>query len=112
MKYKTLCRLLVKLIAIFFLVQGIATALTTVFTILAQNGGLKTKTVLVATSYLLGNGLVSALVFSFCNQITNFLIPSNRPYCLECGYELTNLAASVCPECGTPYEHPDDEPHH
>lgn len=29
-------------------------------------------------------------------------IPSNRPYCGECGYELTGHAQGRCPECGTP----------
>jgi hypothetical protein len=28
------------------------------------------------------------------------IIPSNRPYCPECGYDLSNNRSSNCPECG------------
>ena len=31
-------------------------------------------------------------------------IPGNRPYCHECGYDLTNAAGNVCTECGTPFK--------
>jgi hypothetical protein len=35
------------------------------------------------------------------NWIVNKVIPSNRPYCPECGYELSHNASSMkCPECG------------
>ena len=34
--------------------------------------------------------------------IANLAVPSNRPYCHECGYELTGNVTGVCPECGTP----------
>jgi hypothetical protein len=27
-------------------------------------------------------------------------IPSNRPYCPECGYDTSGAAGSICPECG------------
>ncbi len=28
------------------------------------------------------------------------IIPSNRPYCPNCGYPLTDTASEQCPECG------------
>ncbi|MGB7157408.1 MAG: hypothetical protein WBD40_05045 [Tepidisphaeraceae bacterium] len=31
-------------------------------------------------------------------------IPGNRPYCHECGYDLTNAVGHVCVECGTPFK--------
>ncbi len=34
--------------------------------------------------------------------IANLAIPGNRPYCDECGYDLTRAGAAACPECGTP----------
>jgi hypothetical protein len=31
-------------------------------------------------------------------------IPSNRPYCHECGYDLTGAVGNICAECGTPFK--------
>ncbi len=36
------------------------------------------------------------------SNIANLAIPGNRPYCDECGYDLTRAGAAACPECGTP----------
>jgi hypothetical protein len=33
--------------------------------------------------------------------IVNLCIPSNRPYCPECGYQLSLSSRGNCPECGT-----------
>jgi hypothetical protein len=32
--------------------------------------------------------------------IVNRAIPSNRPYCPECGYDLSRSRREHCPECG------------
>ncbi len=32
--------------------------------------------------------------------IVNLCIPSNRPYCQECGYDLSRATSANCPECG------------
>lgn len=32
--------------------------------------------------------------------ILNKIIPSNRAYCPECGYDLTRSKSERCPECG------------
>ncbi len=32
--------------------------------------------------------------------LLNKIIPSNRPYCPECGYELAHHSSPKCPECG------------
>ncbi len=43
-------------------------------------------------------------MFGFGRWFVNWAIPSNRPYCQECSYELTGLhQEGVCPECGTQY---------
>ena len=33
--------------------------------------------------------------------IVDTVIPSNRPYCPECGYDVSKATASDCPECGS-----------
>ncbi|MCH8152160.1 MAG: hypothetical protein IH830_07290 [Planctomycetes bacterium] len=32
--------------------------------------------------------------------VVNLCIPSNRPYCPECGYDLSKATSANCPECG------------
>lgn len=32
--------------------------------------------------------------------LVNKVIPSSRPYCAECGYDLSKSNAAKCPECG------------
>ena len=33
--------------------------------------------------------------------ISDLAFPGDRPYCQECGYDLTGNASGRCPECGT-----------
>ena len=32
--------------------------------------------------------------------IVDVVIPSNRPYCPECGYDISEATGKCCPECG------------
>lgn len=32
--------------------------------------------------------------------VVNGLVPSNRPYCPDCGYPLGGVQGGACPECG------------
>lgn len=36
--------------------------------------------------------------------ISRWITPLPRRACLQCGYELRNLTAATCPECGTPVD--------
>jgi hypothetical protein len=38
--------------------------------------------------------------------LANLCIPSNRAYCAECGYELSQVESKRCPECGTAIAQP------
>jgi hypothetical protein len=44
--------------------------------------------------------LLGLYLFFGAKWIVNKAIPSNRPYCPECGYDLSKSRGDVCPECG------------
>ena len=46
-------------------------------------------------------GLGLYLLFSG-RWIADLAIPSNRPYCPECGYDNSEATGKCCPECGVP----------
>ncbi len=105
MKYKTLFRLLLKFMGLWLVVQGVAGTIGHVALMLEFearttfrhpffNFNLKYVIELIAGLYLFFGG----------KWILNLVIPSNRPYCPECGYDLSKASASECPECGTPIE--------
>jgi hypothetical protein len=55
--------------------------------------------------YFVSNCLEAAIglyLFFGGKWIANKAIPGNRPYCHECGYDLTQNSSGICPECGTP----------
>ena len=41
--------------------------------------------------------------------LVNFCIPSNRPYCPDCGYDVSG-ATERCPECGAALPEPSPTP--
>jgi hypothetical protein len=47
----------------------------------------------------LGCALGAYLLFGG-KWLVDLCIPSNRPYCPGCGYELSNSTTAICPECG------------
>lgn len=111
MKYKTLTRLAVRLIGLWFLIQGAASLPQGLFPLL-----LSLATVGVPwreLMFFLVEGASSvvqlaagAFLFRGGSSVVDYLIPSNRPYCHECGYELTLPASKHCPECGTEHGRP------
>src|SRR4051794_8870107 len=46
---------------------------------------------------------IGAYLFFGGKWIANLAIPSNRPYCHQCGYDLTGATSDICNECGTPF---------
>ncbi len=113
MKYKTLFRMLIKAIGVWVFVEGLNGLLGQigyiVYTFIdarmraSGQGWLYVWTVL---SQLMQLG-IGAYLFFGGKWIVDQAIPGNRPYCHECGYDLTNAAGSVCAECGTPFKHAD-----
>lgn len=111
MKYKTFFRLLMKALGVYFTVQGVIGfvsggihALSMLLDTSFRGVGLWRSVVFVPISGLLET-LVGLYLFSGGEWIVNKAIPSNRPYCHECGYDLSHPAGEVCPECGTAVVH-------
>jgi hypothetical protein len=116
-KHKTLFRLAVKIVGVFLIATTLIELPWTVYTqwssivqltsrpawpgspsgsrpwLYAFQGSLRAILALAMGLYLFFGG----------EWIVNKAIPSNRPYCHECGYMLKNLTGNTCPECDTPF---------
>ena len=108
MKYKTLFRLLLKFLGVWLTANAVVGMVGTlsnwiVYTWLRQSSypywiGLARDSIAITLG----------LYFFFGGKrIVDLAIPSNRPYCHECGYDLTGSIGNVCNECGTPFRAPE-----
>jgi len=111
MKYKTLFRMGLKLLGLYLIATGISPlfafamqlALSLFTAGIAPFGGVQSWYFLVGLAQpiiLIGTGLY---LFFSGEWIVNLAIPGNRPYCQECGYDLTGATRNRCPECDTPF---------
>jgi hypothetical protein len=107
-KHKTLFRLLLKFLGVWLTANGIVSLVSTITNVIAMTFFRPTG---VSYSYpywiSLLNGIVGIALglylFFGGKRIVDLAIPSNRPYCHECGYDLTGAVGNVCNECGTPF---------
>lgn len=110
MKYRTLCRLAVRLIGLFFLAKGMIETPTVVggfwsiFIATSVSGNVKLYYAILCLAPILSFA-IGGYLFAGGERVVNFIIPTNRPFCQECGYDLTNPANKICPECGKPHEY-------
>jgi hypothetical protein len=117
MKYKTLCRLLVRLMGVYFLSLAVTSAFVATvqaIPVMTRGGGFG-RTDWIAYCVVPGGYLlVGCYLLVGSRRIANLLIPSNRPYCPGCGYDLTGSVGNVCAECGTAFKSivKSVEPHH
>jgi hypothetical protein len=106
MRYKTLFRLLMKALGVWIFIIGATRLADEVFvwiwSSLSAPAGMH-------TSYGFGSiggivELIAGLYLFFAGKwVVDLAIPSNRPYCHECGYDLSGATGNVCNECGTPF---------
>ncbi len=115
MKYKTLFRMMLKAIGVWVFVGGI-NSLTGQIGMLGfylANQSIGRGQVwyffLNVIAPLVQFG-VGAYLFFGGKWIVDRAIPGNRPYCHECGYDLTNAAGNLCTECGTPFKPTETSP--
>jgi hypothetical protein len=115
MKYKTLFRVLLKILGLYFTVQGLcflfaqSAYIIQILTLPFRSEFSRVQLTYQIAVYFACHIFEFAvgLYFFFGGKwIVNKAIPGNRPYCHECGYDLTQNSSGLCPECGTPTPDP------
>jgi hypothetical protein len=110
MKYKTLFRIICKAMGVFFIVSGItgliggAGSTIVMYIQLASLSARDSDTrlwSLLSAAGPLFELTAGIYLFFGGRRLADLAVPGNRPYCHECGYDLTSASSSVCPECGT-----------
>ena len=112
MKHKTWFRLVVKAIGIYLLASALPNLVNQIYFVVStylSNGQMFGTP---ASPWPLTNYWLPLLLFQGCQfgvglyllfggkWIVNLCIPSNRPYCPECGYDISEATGKCCPECG------------
>lgn len=113
MKHKTIVRIALKLLGVYLIALGLPTALSTSFNVMISLTPLNVNSgqsifgpngqwqwMLSSVLYFGTQIAVGAYLLFGGGWIVNLIVPSNRAYCPECGYELHGPAQRQCSECG------------
>jgi hypothetical protein len=106
MRYKTAFRLALRAVGVLTVAQSLPRLVVTLVALALSVHDIgyissSDRWYLTASAQPILSIAVGLYLFFRAEWIVNLAIPSNRPYCHECGYELTGNVSGVCPECGT-----------
>ncbi len=111
MKYKTLFRILLKAIGVWLFCEGMGPFVMPMVWVLgfalrpeAVTRGWGDWTYIINSLPPAIKVALGLYLFFGGRWIADLAVPGNRPYCHECGYDLTGLKSAHCPECGTPFK--------
>jgi len=104
MKYKTLFRLALKFLGLWFVVDGIVDVMRVLVHDVVRHRMVGAPGIWWSANSYFGAVVQLAMGLYFLlggEWIVKKIIPSNRPYCPECAYDLRGMSGDRCPECGT-----------
>lgn len=107
MRVTTLVRVLLKLLGLYFIVDGVASAISAVVysaMLFADEVSYVGESTLASPASRLTWSAISLLLglylFFGPRKLVARIIEGTGPYCLACGYDLSGLSGGPCPECG------------